>query len=272
MSPETPDTLDHAMVRSQGLDTLLRDLTDRAVQEVSGAAACSITVRRSDRLLTLAGSTGLPMGLDLRQYENGSGPCVDAAETGRTQYVPDVATETRWPAYTDYARAAGVRCVLALPLDVEGETGAALNLYGTEPRALAEGRPTARLFAERAAGAVNTALRIERQRASVADVRTALLSRSVIDQAVGILMARERIDAEAALDRLRRLSQDRNVKLRDLCQDLVARVGGGGTGAPGQRKAVPGPGVPRPGVPRPGVPGPGVPGPGTRGRASGGRQ
>jgi hypothetical protein len=39
-------------------------------------------------------------------------------------------------------------------------------------------------------------------------------------------MAKERCDARAALDRLRRASQDSNVKLRDLCGDLVARVTG----------------------------------------------
>ncbi|GHB25790.1 transcription antitermination regulator [Streptomyces viridiviolaceus] len=227
MRPETPDTLDQAMARSQGLDTLLRDLTDRAVQEVPGAVACSVTVRRADRLMTLAGSSGLPSGLDLRQYENGSGPCVDAAETGSPRYAPDLATETRWPAYTQYALATGVRCVLALPLFVEGATGAAINYYGVEPGSLDGGRRAARSFAERAADAVHAALRIERQRASAADVRTALLSRSVIDQAVGILMARERLDARAALDRLRRVSQDRNVKLRDLCGDVVARASGG---------------------------------------------
>lgn len=222
----TTDPLDHAMARIQGLDTLLRDLTDRAVVQVPGAVACSVTVRRADRLMTLAGSTGLPRGLDLRQYENGSGPCVDAAETGSAQYSPDLAAETRWPAYTEYALATGVRCVLALPLAVEGETGAALNLYGLEPDSLAEGLDAARTFAERAADAVNEALRIERRQASAADVRTALLSRSVIDQAVGMLMARERIDAHRALERLRRASQDRNVKLRDLCAQVVARASG----------------------------------------------
>ncbi|MFV0134962.1 GAF and ANTAR domain-containing protein [Streptomyces sp. HMX87] len=227
MRPDSSDTLEQAMARSQGLDTLLRDLTDRAVREVPGAAACSVTVRRGDRLLTLAGSTGLPRGLDLRQYENGSGPCVDAAETESARYAPDLASETRWPAYTRYALATGVRCVLALPLRVEGEAGAALNLYGLEPGALGHGRETARDFAERAAHAVNEALRIERQGASTADVRTALLSRSVIDQAIGILMARERIDARVALERLRRISQHRNVKLRDLCGDLVARTADG---------------------------------------------
>ncbi|MCG8970827.1 MULTISPECIES: GAF and ANTAR domain-containing protein [Streptomyces] len=226
-SPESPETLDRALARSQGLDTLLRDLTDRAVREVPGAVACSVTVRRADRLMTLAGSSGLPSGLDLRQYENGSGPCVDAAETDSPRYSPDLAEETRWPAYTEYALATGVRCVLALPLAVEGEAGAALNFYGVEPGSLGEGREAARTFAVRAADVVNEALRIERQRSSAADVRTALISRSVIDQAVGILMARERIDAQRAMERLRRASQHTNIKLRDLCDELVARASGG---------------------------------------------
>ncbi|MFH8494192.1 ANTAR domain-containing protein [Streptomyces coeruleorubidus] len=226
MSSETSDTLDQAMVRSSGLDTLLRDLTDRAVQEVPGAAACSITVSRGGRLLTLAGSDGLPSGLDQRQYENGSGPCVDAAETGAEQYAPDLAAESRWPAYTRYALSAGVHCVLAVPIAVEGETGAAINLYGVRAGTLDQGRDAARAFAARAGDAINVALRIERRRQSVADVRTALLSRSVIDQAIGILMAQERINARDALERLRRASQHRNVKLRDLCGQLVAKVSG----------------------------------------------
>ncbi|MFF5518437.1 ANTAR domain-containing protein [Streptomyces coeruleorubidus] len=224
MSSETSDTLDQAMVRSSGLDTLLRDLTDRAVQEVPGAAACSITVSRGGRLLTLAGSDGLPSGLDQRQYENGSGPCVDAAETGAEQYAPDLAAESRWPAYTRYALSAGVHCVLAVPIAVEGETGAAINLYGVRAGTLDQGRDAARAFAAQVGDTISVALRIERRRQSVADVRTALLSRSVIDQAIGILMAQERIDARDALERLRRASQHRNVKLRDLCGQLVAKV------------------------------------------------
>ncbi|MYU25152.1 GAF and ANTAR domain-containing protein [Streptomyces sp. SID8352] len=227
-TPENPETLDQALARGQGLDPLLRDLTDRAVREVPGAAACSVTVRRADRLLTLAGSSGLPAGLDLRQYENGSGPCVDAALTGHAQYAPDLRTETRWPDYTRYALGTGVRCVLALPLPVEGGAGAALNFYGTAPGSLGGGQEAARVFASRAAHAVNETLRIEGCRSSAADARTALLSRSVIDQAVGIVMARERVDADRAMERLRRASQHSNTKLRDLCGELVARTSSGG--------------------------------------------
>ncbi|WP_369122623.1 ANTAR domain-containing protein [Pseudovibrio exalbescens] len=35
------------------------------------------------------------------------------------------------------------------------------------------------------------------------------------------------MDAARAMERLRRVSQDRNVKLRDLCAQVVARASGG---------------------------------------------
>ncbi|WP_247614643.1 hypothetical protein [Streptomyces tagetis] len=65
------------MARSRGLDTLLRDPTDRAVAEVPGAASRSITVRRAGRPMTPAGGSWLPGGLDLDARRPGpsrSGP------------------------------------------------------------------------------------------------------------------------------------------------------------------------------------------------------
>lgn len=234
-APESA-TLHQALAGTGGLDTLLRDLTDRAVLAVAGAEACSITVRRDGRLLTVAGTGGLPSGLDQRQYENGDGPCVRAADSDAEQHAPDLSEEDRWPTYAAYALSKGVRSVLAVPLAVDGETDAALNLYATTEGAFHGSREAARAFAANASDAVNAALRIERERASAGDVRTALLSRSVIDQAIGILMAQERCTAQTALDTLRRVSQDANIKLRDLCGDLVARTTDGAPGRASQRR------------------------------------
>jgi hypothetical protein len=44
-------------------------------------------------------------------------------------------------------------------------------------------------------------------------------------------MAQERIDARHALERLRRASQHRNVKLRDLCGELVAKISAPASGS-----------------------------------------
>lgn len=51
-------------------------------------------------------------------------------------------------------------------------------------------------------------------------------SRAVIDQAIGIVMAQNRCDADAAFDVLRRASQNRNIKLRQVATDLVKAVAG----------------------------------------------
>jgi len=54
----------------------------------------------------------------------------------------------------------------------------------------------------------------------------ALVSSSVIDQAIGILMGQERCTATAAFDILRKASQHRNRKLRDIAAELVTAVSG----------------------------------------------
>jgi AmiR/NasT family two-component response regulator len=51
-------------------------------------------------------------------------------------------------------------------------------------------------------------------------------SRSAIDQAMGIVMAESRCDADQAFATLTRASNNRNLKLRGLATEIVTRVGG----------------------------------------------
>lgn len=48
----------------------------------------------------------------------------------------------------------------------------------------------------------------------------------MIDQAIGIITAQQRCDASRAFDLLRRASQNRNIKLRELATEIVEAVGG----------------------------------------------
>ncbi|HVW35307.1 MAG TPA: ANTAR domain-containing protein, partial [Acidimicrobiia bacterium] len=52
-------------------------------------------------------------------------------------------------------------------------------------------------------------------------LREALESRDTIGQAKGILMARRGCTADAAFEALRRVSQQRNVKLRAIAEQVV---------------------------------------------------
>jgi AmiR/NasT family two-component response regulator len=60
----------------------------------------------------------------------------------------------------------------------------------------------------------------------MSQLEEALNSRSVIDQALGILIGRHHLTASEAFDLLRRQSQNNNRKLRDVATDLVTQASG----------------------------------------------
>jgi len=62
--------------------------------------------------------------------------------------------------------------------------------------------------------------------ALVEQLREAMRSRAVIEQAKGIVMGERRCTAEEAFDVLVKLSQDSNRKLRDVARGLVEETGG----------------------------------------------
>jgi ANTAR domain len=57
-------------------------------------------------------------------------------------------------------------------------------------------------------------------------LRASLASRSVIAQALGVIMAEQRCTAEEAFAILRTASHNRNVKLRQVAQDIVTGITG----------------------------------------------
>ncbi|GAA1538363.1 GAF and ANTAR domain-containing protein [Streptomyces albidochromogenes] len=220
-------SIQDAVTEWRGLHAFLQDVTERAVRAMEGADACSITMRRDGRLVTAAADSGGALELDLLQYEAEAGPCVCSMENGEENYVPDMLVERRWAPYPAAAAKRGARSVLATPLALNSHSLGALNLYSAKPDAFVNHLETARRLSAQAAGAVAVAERIEQEAEAVNDLRTAMLSRSVIDQAIGIVIARRRCTPDEAMAVLRRASQARNIKLRDLCHELVSDTGGG---------------------------------------------
>jgi AmiR/NasT family two-component response regulator len=55
-------------------------------------------------------------------------------------------------------------------------------------------------------------------------LRSALSSRSVIDQAMGIIIGMQHCRPDEAFDILRTVSQNRNIPVREVAAELVART------------------------------------------------
>lgn len=80
---------------------------------------------------------------------------------------------------------------------------------------------SSRRFAEYAATAMAHSSLYHSARREVEQLQEALTSRAVIDQAKGILMGRHRCGSDEAFARLRQMSNDANVRLRDVASALI---------------------------------------------------
>jgi GAF domain-containing protein len=189
---------------------------------------CAVTVLRSKKAATVASSDAYARLLDEIQLQYGEGPCLAAMQEMCTMHVPDMASESRWPDYIVAVAGRGVGSILAVPLALEGETRAALNLFSTQAHGFSgEDIDGAEDFARQASKTLRLALRIAHLTDARNDLTAAMQSRTAIDIATGVIMAQNRCSQEAALRVLKTASSLRNVKLRDVAAQVAASVSGG---------------------------------------------
>ena len=205
------------------LPEVLTEIVQISRAVMPGADATSITLIRGERAFTAAYDGRVALDVDELQYERGYGPCLDAGRAGELLVVADMAAEQRWPDYAVRAAEQGVGSSLSVPLPFQGATIGALNNYAV--RAHAFGEADVALGEEAAAFvavAVGNAEAAARASDDVQNMRRAMVSRGVIEQAKGILMERYKITAEQAFTLLTHASQRNNLKLRDVAEELTS--------------------------------------------------
>lgn len=214
------------LVSTPDLRTFLDGLARSTAASLGGAVSCGVTARQERSSMAVGSSDAVAGALEERQWVDGRGPCVEVMESGEQISIPDVLAEDRWGDFTAEALAHGVRSCLSLPMGVGGVVLGAMNLYAGVAHAFADPALRARAVgrAQHGGAAMGIALGQARDRELSDQLREAIVSRSVIDQAIGILMAQQRCSASAAFAILRSASQGRNRKLRDLAADLVTAV------------------------------------------------
>ena len=193
------------------------EVVDYARDQLDADYAGITLIRSGGRLETVAPTDPLVEEADLLQYELGEGPCHDSAWQGQTFVSQDLAADTRWPLWAPKAVALGIGS--ALGAELPSKTGdrrlGAMNLYWAQPRVFtSEELAFAHLLTRHAALALVASLTVE-------GLNLALDGRKRIGQAQGILMERHHLNEDQAFAVLRRYSQDHNIKLRDLAEQLV---------------------------------------------------
>ena len=129
----------------------------------------------------------------------------------------DTRHDTRWPHWGPRVAEQGAGSVLSIRLATSTETLGAINLYARETHAFGpDDVDLAVVFAVHATNALN-ASRL------VTGLQTAVHNRHLIGVAQGILMSRYGLSLAHSFDVLRRYSSHRNIKVRDLAQEIVDR-------------------------------------------------
>ncbi len=185
----------------------------------------SVTIVERGRPSTVASTGPLATDLDERQYQRGYGPCLDSIAGGEALMVKDMDTEQRWPDWAKSASSAGAGSSLSIPVPLQREVSAALNIYSTDRDAFDDDAVELASTFAAYAGVALANMHLYQAQAQVAEqLQQAMHSRAVIEQAKGIIMGERRCTAQQAFDILVRLSQDTNRKLREVADVLVARA------------------------------------------------
>lgn len=213
------------------LDGQLRHVCEVTIDVVGGADAASVSLITNGHPKTLGATSDMATAADDAQYLAGAGPCLDAAQANEVVVVPDLSTEMRWPA-TDRMAEAGARSSLSLPLPIQAEAIAGLNIYSTRVAAFDEAAvQTAMEFASFAAVAVANAMTLSTAAEQAKNLQAAMEHRSVIEQAKGILIATTGRPPEEAFNLLVQQSQHENRKLREIAHEIVdGAIRGGAKG------------------------------------------
>src|SRR4029079_13429501 len=116
------------------------------------------------------------------------GPCITAALERRTVRSGSLGGEKMWPRFGPRVGRLGVHSALSLPLLLPDQVVGAINVYSHDKDVFDEHAvELGELFAKPAAVAVHNAHVLAQAMALTVQLQTALSTRPVIDQAIGLL-------------------------------------------------------------------------------------
>ena len=190
----------------------------RLAVQATGSSEAGVALVDRQGCLQVAAVTG-PVVAELYELQTAgtadtAGPLVAAFSAHDALLVADTASDQRWPAWAQHARRLGIRSVVHLPLPADRPLGV-LSLFSVKPNAFDHGDiEMGHMLARHAAVAVENAKKEQ-------NLLEAIDSRNLIGQAQGILMARYNLDADQAFAVLRRYSQDNNIKLKRIAQQVI---------------------------------------------------
>ena len=202
---------------------LLTELTERCAELLDIEAAGFLLADPLNQLRLLAATSEQARELELFQLQADEGPCVDCYATGEPVSVADVqGVADRWPRFVPAAVEAGFASVHAIPMRAAGSVLGALGLFGMRPGELDK----ADLLVGQTLAHIACVAILQEHPPTPATVmpqlRSALTSRVIVEQAKGFLRGVLNVSVEEAFRMLRTYARDRGEHLTDVAHRLMS--------------------------------------------------
>lgn len=219
----------NALVDDFDVIDVLTVLTARCVELLSTAAAGILLADNYGTLRVMGASNEAAHLLELLQIQNDEGPCMDCYQTGQVISIGALRGPSPWPRFAEASVAHGYLSVCAIPMRIKDYTMGCLNLFLGGPAVMDPADiALARGLADVATIAISQNRLTEDAAVREAQLRHALESRTVIEQAKGMVAAQRGVDMDHAFSWLRSHARSNNLRLTDVARDVIAGILVGG--------------------------------------------
>jgi transcriptional regulator with GAF, ATPase, and Fis domain len=201
---------------------LLTELTERCAQLLDVESGGLLLADPLEQLRVFAATSEETRELELFQLQAEQGPCVECYSSGEPVSVADLRAEAdRWPRFVPAAIDAGFASVHAVPMRAAGIVMGALGLFGARPGALSDADL---LVAQTLAHVASVAILQEHPPTPstvMPQLRSALTSRILVEQAKGFLRESLDVSVEQAFQLLRGYSRTHGEHLTGVARRLM---------------------------------------------------
>ena len=213
--------LNELLLSQTPLEHILSEIGDLAVAVIPSCEEAGVTLEEGGKVVARTTTGDRAERVDSFQYDINEGPSLHASKIGSTVLIEDMAVDERWPRFASFAHEQGIQSSYSIPMTAGGEHFGVLNLYSMRRPFGATDADIGSLFARDATNAVRHVAAFTKTRELIDNLHAALESRSVIGAAVGIIMSRDHLSMTDAFEKLAEISQEENMKLRDVAQRIT---------------------------------------------------
>jgi GAF domain-containing protein len=206
----------------RGLAPTLQQITDAAKQLFTADGAGLMLVDAEGQLRWASASDQTAQTLEDGQERLAQGPCAVAFSQRLPAAITNIHTDPDWGEFAQVLLAQGVCAALSVPVELDGGVIGTLDVYVGQPRDWDPSEVAAlQAYAGLVASLLSAAVTAQIKGRLADQLQAALEHRWLIEQAKGVLMGREQLDAQAAFERLRGAARSSTRRLADVAKDVT---------------------------------------------------